>query len=172
MRMYRNWAPAVALMLAGAFASSAHADVVGRRNVGSLRVELKLQAAEPFFSKQDVMAKNIAKGMEIVRGQAPATLDAAAGPNHLLVLQVFNKQTGQVVTDATVTMRVGPVGKSGHPAGSQVEIPVVVMQAIGKGPTSTLYGNNVAMPASQYQVYATVNGDAAVFRRVRTPGAQ
>jgi hypothetical protein len=172
MRTYRDWAPAVALMLAGAFASSAHADVMGRRNVGSLRVELQLQPAEPFFSKEDVAAKNIAKGMEIVRGQAPVMLNATSGPNRLLVLQVFNKQTGQVVTDATVTMRVGPIGKNGHPAGAQVEIPVVVMQTIGKGPSSTRYGNNVSLPASQYQVYATVNGDAAVFRRVITSGAQ
>ena len=172
MRTYRDWAPAIALMLAGALASSAHAEVMGRRIVGSLRVELQVQAAEPFFSKEDVTAKNITKGMEIVRGQAPVTLDAAAGPNHLLVLQVFNKQTGKVVTDATVTMRVGPIGEDGHPAGAQVEIPVVVMQAIGKGPSSTLYGNNVALPASRYEVYATVNGDAAVFRRVTTSGAR
>jgi hypothetical protein len=170
MRTYRDWAPAVALMLAVPFASSAHADVMGRRIVGPLRVELQLQAAEPLLSKEDATAKNITKGMEIVGGQAPVMPDAASGPNHLLVLRVFNRQTGQVVTDATVTMRIGPIGEKGHPAGAQVEIPVVVMQAIGKGPSSTLYGNNVALPASQYQVYATVNGDAAVFRRVNTSG--
>jgi hypothetical protein len=169
MPTYRDWVPVIALMLAGAFASSAHADVLGKRNVGDFRVELQLQAAAPFFSKKDVTAKNITKGMEIVRGQAPAMLDAASGPNHLLVLQVFD-QNGKVVTDARVTMKVVPIGANGHLAGAQVQIPVVVMQAIGKGPSSTLYGNNVALPASQYRVYATVNGDAALFRRVNTSG--
>jgi hypothetical protein len=171
MRTYRDWAPVVALMLAGALASSAHAGVLGKRNVGDFRVELQLQAAAPFFSKKDVTAKNITEGMEIVGGQAPAMLDAASGSNHLLVLQVFDRN-GKVVTDARVTMKVGPVGGNGHPGGAQVQIPVVVMQAIGKGPSSTLYGNNVALPASQYRVYATVNGDAAVFGRVNTSGAQ
>jgi hypothetical protein len=38
------------------------------------------------------------------------------------------------------------------------------MQAIGKGPSSTHYENNVTMPAGRYQVTVTVNGKTAVFR--------
>jgi hypothetical protein len=171
MRTYRDWAPAVALMLAVVFASSAHAEVMGRRIIGPLRVELQLQAAQPFFSKEDVTAKNITEGMEIVSGSAPVMPDAASRPNHLLVVQVFNRKTGEAVTHATVTMRFGPVDNNGHPAGADVEVPIVVMEAIGKGPSSTRYGNNVTMPASHYQVYATVNGEAAVFRHVTASDA-
>jgi hypothetical protein len=43
-------------------------------------------------------------------------------------------------------------------------VPVVVMQAIGGGPASTHYGNNVHMPAGAYAVTATVNGTAATFQ--------
>jgi hypothetical protein len=166
MRTYRDWAPAVALTLAIAFASSAHAAVVGKRIIGPLRVELQLQAAEPLFSREDLAAKNITKGMEIVRGSAPVMPDAASHPNHLLILHVFNRSTGEAVTNATVTMRVGPVDDNGHGVGAQVDVPVVVMQAIGQGPSSTRFGNNVTLPAGHYQVYATVNGEPAVFRRV------
>lgn len=172
MRTYRYWAPAVALMLAIAFASSAHAQqVMGRRIIGPLRVELQLQAAQPFFSKEDVTAKNVTEGMEIVRGGAPVMRDAASRPNHLLAVQVFNRKTGEAVTNATVTMRFGPIDNKGQTVGGPVDVPVVVMQAIGKGPSSTRYGNNVTMPASHYQVYATVNGDAAVFRHVTASDA-
>jgi hypothetical protein len=171
MRTYRVWTPAVALMLAVAFASSAQAAVMGRRIIGPLRVELQLQTAEPLFSKEDVAAKNITQGMEIVGGSAPVMPDAASHPNHLLVVQVFNKKTGEAVANATVTMKFGPIDDKGHVVGDQVEIPVVVMQAIGKGPSSTRYGNNVTMPAGHYQVYATVNGEAAVFRHVTASDA-
>jgi hypothetical protein len=38
------------------------------------------------------------------------------------------------------------------------------MQAIGQGPKSTHYGNNVVMPAGSYRVTAAVNGEKAVFQ--------
>ena len=37
------------------------------------------------------------------------------------------------------------------------------MQAIGKGPLSTHYGNNVTMPAGRYSVTVTVNDKKATF---------
>ncbi len=163
MRTYRAWSPAVALMLAVASAASAHAAVIGRRVVGPDRVELQLLAAEPLFSKEDVAAKHITQGMEIEGGAAPVMPDAASHPNHHLVVQVVKRKTDEVVTNATVTMKFGPINDKGRPAGAQVEVPVVVMQVIGKGPSSTHYGNNVTMPAGRYRVIVTVGAEPAVF---------
>jgi hypothetical protein len=158
MRTYRDWSPAVALMLAIAFAPSAHAADATKIS-GSFRVELQVLPAEPFFSKEEVAAKHITEGMEIEGGAAPVMPDAASHPNHHLIVQLFNKGTGQVVTNATVAMKFGPIDDKGRPAGALVDVPVVVMQAIGKGPSSTHYGNNVTMPAGRYRVLVTVNND-------------
>jgi hypothetical protein len=145
-------------MFAVAFAPSAHAaGVTASRNVGSDRVELHLLGAEPFFSKEDVAAKHITEGMEIEGGGAPVMPDAASQPDHNLIVQLFNRKTGQAVTGVTVTMKFGPIDDKGRPTGALVEVPVVVMQAIGKGPSSTNYGNNVTMPAGRYRVLVAVN---------------
>jgi hypothetical protein len=48
------------------------------------------------------------------------------------------------------------LGRGNKLAGASVEVPVVNMQAIGKGPQSSHYGNNVVMPAGSYRVTATV----------------
>jgi hypothetical protein len=163
MRTYRDWSPAVALMLAIAFAPSAHAaDAMHTKISGPYRVELQVLPAEPFFSKEEVTAKHITEGMEIEGGAAPVMLDAASHPNHHLIVQLFSRQTDQVATNATVDMKFGPLDDKGHPAGALVEVPIVVMQAIGKGPSSTHYGNNVTMPARRYRVLVSINNDVPV----------
>ena len=80
-----------------------------------------------------------------------------------MVIHVFNKQGGKAETAASVTMRFEPVDSKGKSAGAAQEVPVVIMQAIGKGPQSTHYGNNVTMPAGRYRVTVTVNGKQVVF---------
>ena len=139
------------------------ADVMQTKTVGDYRVELHLLPAEPFFSQADVAAKQVKEGMEI-EGGAPAVMpDADSHPNHHLVVHVFNKKTRQAVTGATVTMSYESLDRKGNPAGGPVEVPVVIMQAIGQGPSSTHYGNNVTMPAGRYRVTVTINGQSAVF---------
>lgn len=78
-------------------------------------------------------------------------------------IDVFDKKTGKVVTDATVTMSFVALDAKDKTAGAAAVVPVVIMQAIGKGPASTHYGNNVTMPAGRYRVTVTVNGSNAVF---------
>jgi len=78
-------------------------------------------------------------------------------------VHVFDKKTGKAVSDATVTMSFVALDGKGNPSGTPSEVAVVVMQAIGKGPASTHYGNNVTMPAGHYSVTVTVNGEKAVF---------
>ena len=164
MRTPRNWSFIVAAVwaLAGAVAANA-ADVMATKMAGAYRVELHLLPAEPFFSKDDVTNKHVTDGMLIEGGAAPVAPEADTHPNHHLVVHVFDKTTRQAVTDATVTMSFVPLEAKGKPPGAPVEVPVVIMQAIGKGPASTHYGNNVTMPAGRCDVTVTVNGVKAVF---------
>jgi hypothetical protein len=145
-------------LLAAAFAAHA-ADVMQTKTAGAYRVELHVLPAEPFFSKADVAAKNIKEGMEIEGGAPPVAPDADSHPNHHLVVHVFDTKIGHAVTDATVTMSFAPL----KPGSTPSDVPVVTMQAVGKGPASTHYGNNVTMPPGRYTVAVTVNGQKAVF---------
>ena len=152
----------VSALIAVAVSASA-ADVMRTKTVGTYRVELHLLPAEPFFSKEDVATKHPKEGMEIEGGATPVMLDAASHPNHHLVVHIFDTKTGQAITDATVTMSFTSLDRKGKYVGAPIEVPVVVMQAIGQGPSSTHYGNNVTMPAGRYKVTVTVNGMTAVF---------
>ncbi len=148
--------------LSAAAAANA-ADVMQKKTVGAYRVELHVLPAEPFFSKADVAAKNVKEGMEIGGGAAPVAPDADSHPNHHLVVHVFDKKTGKVIANATVTMSFVALDAKGKPGGAPADVPVVIMQAISKGPASTHYGNNVTMPAGRYSVSVTVNGQMANF---------
>ncbi len=164
MRRFGQWASPIAFFSALLAASAANAaDAMQTKAAGAYRVELHVMAAEPFFSKQDVVNKSVKEGMEIEGGAAPVALGADSHPNHHLVVHVFDKDTGKVVADAAVTMDFAPLDSASKPGGAPVEVPVVVMQAIGKGPASTHYGNNVTMPAGHYSVTVTVNGQKAMF---------
>ena len=164
MRAYVSWFSTVALASATVVATSAlAADVMRTDTIGDYRVELHVLPAEPFFSKADVTAKRLKEGMEIEGGATPVMLDAASHPNHHLVVHVFDRKSHQAITDATVTMRFASFDRKDNPVGTPIEVPVVVMQAIGKGPSSTHYGNNVTMPAGRYKVTVTVGGRMAVF---------
>jgi hypothetical protein len=170
MRAYRDWSPIVALTFAVAFAPSAHAaGVTVSKNVGPNRIELHLLGAEPLLSKEDVAAKHITAGTEVAGGAAPVMPDSASQPNRQLVVQLFNRKTGQVVTNATVSIKYGPNDDKGRPAGALVDVPVVVTQAIGKGLSSTNYGNNVKLPAGHYRVLVSVNNDAPVHFNINVP---
>jgi hypothetical protein len=118
-------------------ASSSAADVMRAKTVGPYRVELHVLPAEPFFSKDQVAANKVDEGMEIEGGAAPVMLDAPSHPNHHLVVHVFDRKSCQAVTDATVTMSFASVRRTRGPAGERIEVPIVIMQAIGKGPSST-----------------------------------
>lgn len=153
---------AAVLSLGGA--GAVHADAaMQKRTVASYRVELHILPAEPFFSKQDVVDKHVKEGMEIEGGAAPVPPDADSHPDHHLVVHIFNRRSGAVVTDAKVTMSFVAVDANGKPVGAPTDVPVVVMQAIGGGPASTHYGNNVAMPPGRYNVIVDVNDKRLVF---------
>jgi hypothetical protein len=174
--MKKHWhsLQAAALVVGIALAIPAAAkDDMKAKTVGAYRIELHVLPAEPFYTADEVAAKHPAMGMVIEGGAAPVKPDADTHPNHHLVVHVFDRKTGEAVTDAKVSLSFEPLGRGNKPAGASVDVPVVNMQAIGQGPNSTHYGNNVVMPAGSYRVTATVNDKKAVFRVAASdaPGA-
>jgi hypothetical protein len=164
MRVFAKLPLIIALtLLGGSITANAAANVTQRRTVAAYRVELHITAPVPLFSKQEVADKHIKKGMEIVGGAAPIVPDAASHPNRHLAVSILRRRSGQVVTDATPTISFVPTGAKGRANGAPIDVPVVVMQEIGKGPASTRYGNNVTMPAGHYNVTVMVKGRRLVF---------
>lgn len=134
------------------------------KTVGSYRLELEVLPPEPFYTPTQVKSQNIKKGMLVKRGATPVEPDSASEPNHHLVVHVFDKSSGQAVTDADVTMSFQKLGPGGEPSGPTEQVPVVEMRVIGKGASTTHYGNNVTMPSGSYQVSVTANGETATFQ--------
>ena len=147
----RIYAAALAFGIASS-APIAAKDVMKTETAGAYRIELHVLPAEPFFTADEVAAKHVMMGMLIEGGAAPVAPDANSHPNHHLVVHVFDRKTGQVLSDAKVTLSFEPLDSKGKSARASTEVPVVVMQAIGAGPKSTHYGNNVVMPAGPYRV--------------------
>ena len=139
-------------------------DMMKTATMDDLRIELHVLAAEPFFTADEVATSRVKEGMLIMGGARPVAPDAASHPNHHLVVHVFDAKTGKAITNAMVSMNFQLLDDKGRGNGAVVDVPVVVMQAIGKGPQSTHYGNNVVMPNGTYSIAVTVNGKKAEFR--------
>lgn len=97
-------------------------------------------------------------------GADPVPLNAPSHPNHHLVVHIFDAASGKVLTDATVAISFTPVDTTGRATAAATQVPVVVMEASGKGAASTHYGNNVTMPPGSYRVDVTANGTKTSFR--------
>jgi hypothetical protein len=92
--------------------------------------------------------------MLVVGGATPVPPGAPTHPNHHLVVHVFDRASGLALQGAHIGITYAPAGNDSASA----EVQIVEMQAIGKGPESTHYGNNVTLPAGTYHVTVTVNG--------------
>ena len=146
-------------------------DVKMDTTVNGQRIELHVLPAEPFFTKGQVAAGAPKEGMLIIGGAKPVLPDAETHPNQHLVVHVFDLKTDKAITDAKVKMSFQALDEKGNLTGSPIDVPVVVMQAIGKGPQSTHYGNNVAMPDGPLAISIVVNGKKLKFtlNRVYAP---
>jgi hypothetical protein len=139
-------------------------DMMKTATMNGLRVELHVLPAEPFFTADEVAASHAKEGMLIMGGAKPIAPGAASHPNHHLVVHIFDAKTGKAITNAKVSMNFQLLDDPGKPKDAVVDVPVVVMQAIGKGPQSTHYGNNVVMPNGTYSIAVSVNGKKTEFR--------
>ena len=132
--------------------------------VDGMRIELHVLPAEPFFTKDQASTGNVKEGMVIMGGAKPLPLDAKKKPTHHLVIHVFDSLSAKAITNAKVKMSYQPLDEKGNYAGGPIEVPVVVMQAVGKGEESTHYGNNVVMLDGPYVVDVSVNGSTLKFK--------
>jgi hypothetical protein len=164
MNKKSGWFFLVALLLVGSGALAAAADHIEKTAItGGLRLELHVLPAEPFHTAAQVEADPALEGMLVVGGAKPLGLAAKPRPNHHLIVHVFDATTGEVLSDAKVTMEYRALDAAGKPQGPWTEVPVVVMQVIGKGPETTHYGNNVVLPDGRWAVTVTANGNKAEF---------
>jgi hypothetical protein len=127
------------------------------QDVGPFRVMLAVLPAEPFLTK--AQAERGASGMLAVGGASPVDPSAPSHPNHHLVIHVYDRTDGRVLRAGHVTMSFTRMNH-GSVSGAPVIVPVVEMEAAGKGPQSTHYGNNVFMRAGAYRVAVSINGSA------------
>ncbi len=142
-------APLAALALAGnAWAAG---PVKISKMDGPYKLVLQLLPAEPFLSKSEIKAGK--HGMDRIRGAAANPLHASTAPNHHLIVHVLNASTGKAVTNADVRISYNKVSSSGKPK----NLPVVEMQANGKGVASTHYGNNVHLSSGRYLIWVRVD---------------
>ena len=164
MRVFGKLCLVIALVLLGeSVSANAAANITQRRTVAAYRVELHITAPQPIFSKREVADKRVKKGMEIIGGAAPVAPEAASRPNRHLAVSVVRRRPRRVVTDASLTISFVPIDAKGKADGTPKDVPVVVMQEIGKGPASTRYGNNVTMSAGRYNVTVMIKGKRLVF---------
>lgn len=164
MRVFGKLCLVIALVLLGeSVSANAAANITQRRTVAAYRVELHITAPQPIFSKQEVADKRVKKGMEIIGGAAPVAPEAASRPNRHLAVSVVRRRPRRVVTDASLTISFVPIDAKGKADGTPKDVPVVVMQEVGKGAASTRYGNNVTMSAGRYNVTVMIKGKRLVF---------
>ena len=129
---------------------------------GPYKLVLQLLPAEPFYTQDQYAKEHPKDGMLVVGGAMPVAPDAPSHPNHHLIVHVYDVASGKADTNATVTIRYARASGASH------ELPIVEMQAIGKGPQSTHYGNNLYWPNGSYTVTVTANGNTATFTVMAT----
>ncbi|MGB6985661.1 MAG: hypothetical protein WBD74_06770 [Candidatus Aquilonibacter sp.] len=167
---FRRFIPAIALTIAATLASPVTAMAMDKgvtmtKAAGPYSIELQLLPAEPFYSQAQYQKEHPKDGMLVMGGAAPVSPDAASHPNHHLIVHVYDAASGKAITDATVTISYSQGTSPAH------SLPIVEMQAIGKGPQSTHYGNNLTLPDGTYTVTVTANGNTATFNVMATSGS-
>ena len=129
---------------------------------GPYRIELDVLPAESFVSPAAAAGGTVEVGMVRLGGAAPAS---PAMTNHHLVAHVFNRATGRALTRADVRIHYKLSGAPIPP----VVVPIVRMEAVGQGPQSTHYGNNVRMGPGAYDVVVTADGYSTTFHLTIPP---
>lgn len=160
-----------ALFIAGFGVSNAKAvHIMKTETTDGLRIELHVMEAEPFYTADEVKADPSLEGMLIVGGAQPMAEDAH--PNCHLIVHIYDVQTDKPLSDAKVSMKYQALDKEGAPQGAATDVPVVIMQVIGKGAETTHYGNNVVLPDGTYDVTVVANGKPTVFHIVVAAGEE
>jgi len=111
----------------------------------SYSVTLKVLPPESFHGPKAEMVRD--------GGAEPNRLNGPAHPNHHLV--AFIEANRKPLEHGKVEIRYRSASSK---TGKWTTLPVVRMRVAGKGPGSTHFGNNVELPAGDYEVRVTVDG--------------
>jgi hypothetical protein len=127
------------------------------------RLELQIGPTEKMFSPQEVAAKHISDGEVMIGGGMSMGMDMGGmnmdmGDTRHLEVHVYSLKTAAVVTNAKVKILVTDLA-----AKKTEDVTAAKMYGIKEGPPDTHYGNNVKLPAGNYQVEVRVNGEKADF---------
>jgi len=131
--------------------------------LNNMHIELHIEKAKPFFTKDQVEANGVKDGMLIIRGAKPLIPGADINPNRHIAIHIFDIKNAAAVTNAKVEMSLQPLDTEGNNSGRVIEVPIVVMETIGKGVQSTHYGNNVILLDGSYVALISINGKKLKF---------
>ncbi len=139
--------------------------------MSGMHIELHMDKAESLFTKEQASGGAVKEGMLILGGAEPLLPNAEIKPNIHLGLHIFDVKSTAAITNAKVEMSLQRLDTEGNQMGGPIEIPVVVMETLGKGVQSTHYGNNVVMLDGPYVVFVSINGKKLKFtlNRLYTP---
>jgi hypothetical protein len=130
------------------------------------RLELQIGPTEMMYMPNEVAAKHPSDGEVMVGGVMGTAMNMSMGmsmgmemPNarHLEV-HVYPLGKDTAVTNAKVKILVTDLT-----AKKTQKVAAAKMYGIKEGPSDTHYGNNVELPAGNYRVDISVNGEAANF---------
>lgn len=163
MRKYISISSPLIAALTIAFGSllltcAAHAQAVSKTAMaGPYSVTLRVLPPEAFQGAHAPMERDA--------GAKPNYVNGPEHPNHHLV--AFIKENGKPVEMGNVTIRYRQL--SPKQSGWKT-LPIVRMHVAGKNMGTTHYGNNVNLPAGNYEAQVTVNGSAPATVRFTLGG--
>ena len=126
----------------------------------SYRFALHVGMPEKMYTPAQARKMHPQQGEVMVRGSMSMGGIMMGGSMRHLEVQICSKSTNAVVTNANPTIVV--VDATAH--GMPTNVPIAVMEGIGKGVADLHYGNNVTMPAGhRFTITVKLNGQRAVL---------
>src|SRR5579884_3661925 len=138
--------------------------VTSKLNAGPYRLTLVIGPMQKMYTQAQYKRLHPKKGEVMLRGSMAMGgmgMGNMHAPVRHLELHVMDRATMRVVSDAMVSISWQPIVKMGQMPIKPQQVPIAVMEGIGMGKSDIHYGNNVAMAAGKYHVWAHVNKTAA-----------
>ena len=133
----------------------------------SYRFTLHVGMPEKMYTPAQVRKMHPKQGEVMLRGSMSMGGMSMGGSMRHLEVQICSKTTNGVITNANPAIVVVDNTAKSMP----VNVPIAVMQGIGKDVADLHYGNNVTMPAGhRFTVTVDVKGQRIAFR-VTSPKA-
>ena len=126
---------------------------------GSHRFALRVGKQEKMYTRAQVKRLHPKSGEVMLRGGMSGM--NMGGPMRHLEVQICNRATGAVVTNASPKIFVFDATAANA---IPMQIPVAVMEGVGKGVADLHYGNNVSMAAGhKFTIRVRLNSEHVTF---------